>query len=237
MFGANINAKELHEGYTPLMIASSSEQSEMVDALLKNGADVNMKSNIGWTALMLAVDKGYVEIVNALLKNGANVNATENEGWTALMLIAYSDQISNSLKIVNTLLKNGANPNLQTFKKGYTALILAIVKGKKSIVESLLKFKACPNIKDYSHGTTAIFYALMIGDLDIIKLLYTHKAKLKIASNKGKTLLFLAAQEKNPEIFNFLMKNGANYKKEFTADGKYIASCPKPESEGLKDEE
>ena len=50
-------------------------RTEIVQALIDKGADVNAKDKKGATALMLASQKGYKEIVQLLITKGADVNA------------------------------------------------------------------------------------------------------------------------------------------------------------------
>ncbi len=85
-------------GYNALMFASREGHAEVVDILLRGGANVNDSSDVctairsppiavlivfvcclqrGRTALMLAAD-GNVTVVALLLKAGANVNAQNN---------------------------------------------------------------------------------------------------------------------------------------------------------------
>lgn len=59
------------EGYTPLMIAARNNKLELVNFLIKNGANVNAKSKDGNTALSLAVKKGHQRIIDVLKSNGA----------------------------------------------------------------------------------------------------------------------------------------------------------------------
>ncbi len=59
------------EGYTPLMKAARNNKLELVNFLIKNGANVNAKSMDGSTALSLAVEKGHNDIINVLKSNGA----------------------------------------------------------------------------------------------------------------------------------------------------------------------
>jgi ankyrin repeat protein len=65
---------------------------ELVDNLLKAGADVNAapSSHFGQTALQYAVESGHLELINILLKAGADVNAEPScsSGATALQLAA-----------------------------------------------------------------------------------------------------------------------------------------------------
>jgi len=60
-----------------------------VQALLKAGADVNMKNN-GISVLMFAVNTGNVELVKTLMTAGADVNYKNDAGIGPLFLAAYS---------------------------------------------------------------------------------------------------------------------------------------------------
>ena len=58
--------------------------TEIVEMLLKAGANVNVTNEYGDTALMLAVGGGHTEIVRMLIQRRADVNAKTNSGNTAL---------------------------------------------------------------------------------------------------------------------------------------------------------
>ncbi len=73
-------------GYTPLMYAVISGETELVKLLIENGADVNVKDFSGFTpvatvAYCLDDDPG-VEILNILIENGADINTKNNYGQT-----------------------------------------------------------------------------------------------------------------------------------------------------------
>lgn len=57
------------EGYTVLMFAAVSGQREIVDVLLANGADVNVKNKVGSSALKMA--SGYPNVSKQLKEAGA----------------------------------------------------------------------------------------------------------------------------------------------------------------------
>jgi ankyrin repeat protein len=59
------------------MFAAGRGHREVVELLLKNGANVNAKAADGWTALVRAADRGHRKVVEVLLKNGADVNAKD----------------------------------------------------------------------------------------------------------------------------------------------------------------
>ena len=82
--GCNINIKGCY-GWTPLMNATLCSSLEMVELLLQNGANPNIKNNEGVTALKSACEKGEnnLEKIKLLLKYGANPAIRNKYGNTA----------------------------------------------------------------------------------------------------------------------------------------------------------
>ena len=69
-----------------LLQASLYDCPEIIEELIKAGADVNVKiGNRGWTPLFYAVENGRVQAVKCLLKNGADINARDKKSITPLM--------------------------------------------------------------------------------------------------------------------------------------------------------
>lgn len=102
---------------TTLMEAVQWRSTEMVQAMLAKGADVNGKDDSGWTALMWAAMGGYTDMVKVLLANGANIDEQDPNGNTALMVAAMWGRTY----IVKVLLENGADVQLRDIE-GRTAL-------------------------------------------------------------------------------------------------------------------
>jgi ankyrin repeat protein len=82
------------KGQTPLSIATHQNYLEIVELLLRAGADVEGKwgdlGNDVLTPLMMATAQGLIRIVNLLVEYGADINATNEKGKTALIFAVKS---------------------------------------------------------------------------------------------------------------------------------------------------
>ena len=102
-----VNATCQHRGLrdcTLLMIATSYGHKQLVEMLLKRGAEADAQNSNGGTALMAAAQYGHEQVAEMLIQHGAEVNLQSSEGWTALASAAASGH----LPIVLRLLRAGA---------------------------------------------------------------------------------------------------------------------------------
>lgn len=124
--GGDVNSKVYGR---PLLFwaALKAQDSDIVGALIKAGADVNAKIRDGWTPLMWAAGNvGTAGIVSLLLEAGADANAaTEEDGTTALI---WAAQAGNA-EAVRALLSGGADPFYKD-KGGKTAYCWGLKMGK-----------------------------------------------------------------------------------------------------------
>lgn len=152
-------------GETPLTSAAKRGDAQVVEALIKAGADLQAG---GRAPLVWAAEEGNVETVACLLRNGAGKNQVHlNQalfsaavrgpvaavqlllerggdpsaragfaGYTPLMGAAYSEL--NSAEMVKLLLDKGADVKIQG-ANGETALSLAKKRGRTAVVELLEK--------------------------------------------------------------------------------------------------
>lgn len=91
--GASVNCKFKDDLYTPLHTACSSGTStgsmEVLNLLLKEGADSNSCNKWRETPLLIAANNGHRAAVEALLKHGANPSLCSEAGWSALTFAAH----------------------------------------------------------------------------------------------------------------------------------------------------
>ena len=76
---------------TPLMNAAYRGNTNIINMLLENGADINYTTDYGMTALMYAASFNQFEAAKVLLENNADTSVTDEYGRTALDLAKSED--------------------------------------------------------------------------------------------------------------------------------------------------
>jgi ankyrin repeat protein len=93
--GGDINAPATNgSGYNALTGAVAGGHTQMVEWLLKNGANANYRYGPGYSPLLTAAANGHVEIIKLLLAHGADLHATTNDGKSAPALAAERNHSS-----------------------------------------------------------------------------------------------------------------------------------------------
>ncbi|WP_416397514.1 ankyrin repeat domain-containing protein [Allohahella sp. A8] len=151
------------DGDAALEAAVSSNRPELVQMLLKRGADVNRFQNtlgIGspTTPLMKAVSTdNALELVSLLLEAGADPNTPDDGTAAPPLMIAISHKDAPAL--VRLLLANGAKVNGED-KSGQTALFRALfTPSAKELISLLIEADADVNKQD-SRGRTPLMRAM-----------------------------------------------------------------------------
>jgi len=150
---------------TPLYGASWSGHLEIVQWLLRRGADPNaLNYTDGWTALHEAAMYGFAEIAQTLLQYKADPNMQEIEGRIPLHLASKWGR-SNVTRI---LLEQGVDVNARS-KDGSTPLHLASRRREVEVARLLMERGADVDAKD-NEGMTP----LQVSDGAIARLLSDH---------------------------------------------------------------
>ncbi len=88
----DINAKEQWFGKTALMIAASHNYWEIVDKLLKEGANPEIQTSSGDTALLLAYNNKAYKSFEILIEKKQNLNLKNADGNSILHLVARDNK-------------------------------------------------------------------------------------------------------------------------------------------------
>jgi ankyrin repeat protein len=137
-----------------------------VQALLKQGVDVNGARADGATPLAWAVHRDDAQTAGILIDAGANVNVTNDLGVTPLMLAA----VNGNAAMVDRLLRAKADPKAAR-SSGETALVVAARTGRPDVVKLLLAAGAPADAKMGDRGQTPLMWAAAEGHAAVVKLL------------------------------------------------------------------
>lgn len=162
--GADVNARDSYDGYgsTPLMLASHSNNLEIVKYLVECGADV------------LAECKSYYFDTKSTALSIANYNEIKQYLEIKVQEAKLVDCASRGdISGVRECLANDINANAR--HKDATALMLACKNGYYEVALALIMAGADINAKDIK-GKSISQYAAEGGNAEIIKLLLSQGA-------------------------------------------------------------
>ncbi|XP_034531507.1 kinase D-interacting substrate of 220 kDa B [Notolabrus celidotus] len=191
-------------GQTPLMVASEQGSLEIVQELIRRGANVNLDDVDCWTALISAAKEGHIEVVRELLENNANLEHRDLGGWTALMWAAYKGRTD----VAQLLLDKGANPNI-TGQYSVYPIIWAAGRGHAEIVHLLLQHGAKVNCSD-KYGTTPLIWAARKGHFESVMHLLANGADVDQEGANSMTALIVGVKGGYTEVVKELLKRNPN---------------------------
>jgi len=148
------------------------DNDQLIQLLLKKGANPNSQDKDGNTALHRACDLGHTKIIELLLKNNADPNLRNNQGLIPLRLAVHLKDI-NTIKL---LLKDEweiAVDSPDSF--GDTALHFACFICHEKAARVLLRAGANVNAKN-NQGNTPLHFAILTCDKQLIELLLKNGA-------------------------------------------------------------
>lgn len=200
---------------------------DMVEHLLKNGADPNIQAKNdngykGTTPLQLACFMGNFKMVELLAANGADVTLRDDMGRTPLHYLSLieidgikdcitgqTESASQRAEILPLLMmsinikdNNGRTPLMNLVSNRWTCL-------SHTMTELYLKLGADTSEKD-NNGNTALMLSAKSNNITAAMLLMQHKDTIDLQNNDGDTALHLAVREENTEIAYALIDMGAD---------------------------
>ena len=227
--GGDINALDKTFQVSAMSWSALHGQTEVVQLLIENGAEVNIRSGDGTTPLHSAAFLGRTDVVKFLLDNGADVKARNNDGATPVDVLSVdwdTTAFIGGLVGVSTgkeeiaAMKRGRNEVAKLFgikgtldDAGTTPaqnLSTAAFIGNAAAMKQALAGGADPNTKDPQSGSTLLATAALMGHTEIVALLLEHGADINARSRDGGTALHAAAFLGRAEIVKLLLDKGAD---------------------------
>ncbi|CAH1397491.1 unnamed protein product [Nezara viridula] len=191
-----------------LNVAIKKNNINIVNSLLKNGANVNHLNMYRESPLMIATKNGNEAIVNLLLSKYVSVDVEDEFGNTALQ-IAISKM---SINVVKSFLNNGAMYKVNKLNLyNESALMIATKEGNEAIVNLLLSMNANVDVQDRD-GNTALDLAIMKKNINIAEALLNNGANVNAQGETGTTPLMAAASNGDEAMVNFLLFKKASLK-------------------------
>ena len=198
--GADVNVTDFD--YPLLSIAAMGSRVDLVEILIENGAKIDTVDYKGSTALHRASEHDSpdaAKTVEYLISKGAVVNTADMEGRTPL----HWAEIKETAEV---LLENGAKLDSMDLY-GETPLHNSAKAGKGRVTRLLVSRGADKNKKDHT-GRTPLHWAVESCS-PCAQYLIEVGANLNIKDDYEMTPLDLA--EKDSEIYQLLIKNGAKH--------------------------
>jgi len=162
--GANVNAKEVEFGMTPLHLAANEGHKDVVELLITAGADVHAKDGEGFTPMDHATIWDHKEIADLLVKHGGKSGAGDS--------IHVAAAVGN-IESVKQHLAAGVDAKSDN---GGTPLLYAAWIGHKEIVELLIAKGADVNAKSVL-GEAPLDRAIRFNRAGIADILRNHGGK------------------------------------------------------------
>lgn len=216
--GADAN-KRSQKGITALVHALEIQHSsEMLIALLNNGADPSQTSKFMWpeqslqlfgipgayfspesmewehTPLILAIKGGYPEIAELMIEKGVNVNAEKaNESEESPLILAINENRESShLNLITTLFNRGL-----TINSDIMAQSLVVHLSSNEVMAILIEHGADVNAKPTDQlNNTPLMIATKSWDTSKVQFLLGHGANLQQVSREFTPLQWVENQIK-----------------------------------------
>ncbi|ORX81654.1 ankyrin, partial [Anaeromyces robustus] len=116
--------------------AINKKNTNIINYLIDQGADINIKNTDGDTPLIIATKKNYMECCEKLISNDVDVHCKDISGNTPLMIAIKNENYGLTQLLIGNSCINDEN------KLGETPLYLSIIHNSIEIRNLLIKHGA-----------------------------------------------------------------------------------------------
>jgi ankyrin repeat protein len=224
--GADVNQLAV-DGTTALHWAVYRKDLALVEMLLEEGANPNLRNEYGATPMTVASEHGDYPIMKALVDAGGDIEAPNSEGQTLLMAVARTGNIDTA----GLLLDKGAAVNARESWGGQSALMWAAAQQQPAMIKLLLEHGADVDARGKDHdwprwvtseprnkpldpgGYTPLLYAAREGCEACVEALLDGDANINMPDLWGQTPLLMALLNLHYDTAGILIERGADIKR------------------------
>jgi ankyrin repeat protein len=192
--GVSVDMKT-KSGKSLLVYAVGYNWGDIVELLIRKGANTAIEDESGWTPLTMAGMDNQKHMVDAFIKAGVNIPYAQDVKKNLYYAVIFGDiekakdalskgadvngryklntpvltlaAYKNDVDMVTMLLEKGANPNILN-DKGICPLAAGLKKGMAAMGKLLIDHGADVNAKDDA-GWPLLYYAIKTGDAALVK--------------------------------------------------------------------
>lgn len=180
---ADINALVIKEGEgicCGVQLALFTHNSEMVQLLLDNDANINFEDDQKNNLLLHALQMGDIQSALLLVERGVNVKVVSSTKETPFKLISdlYSYKPDLCEKLLSALIHKSIDIN-QASSLGIRPIHCVAYIGSLPLTQELLKERVEVQAKN-DQGHTALEIAIKLGHVEVVKLLHEHSPETDI---------------------------------------------------------
>lgn len=206
--GVPLDAQERQTGRTALMLAANGGEAKAVEALVRAGANLNMKDRSGKTALFYVINPvllapsnsgEYVGVLRALIRAGADLSSCANNKSALICAIE-----ANKIEFVKILVEGGAFVNKKIDDFGLEQRRFGM------LVRPAAEHDPCENVP--------LVKAIKMGYAEIAAYLINMGAEIVIQDNNGfsRNVLRYALDARNNRVMAAII--GTNEGRKWAAD-------------------
>uniref|UniRef100_A0A8B9JUX8 non-specific serine/threonine protein kinase n=1 Tax=Astyanax mexicanus TaxID=7994 RepID=A0A8B9JUX8_ASTMX len=196
----DINQPNKH-GTPPLLIAAGCGNVQIIDVLMKKGAEIQALDKSGANAIYYASRHGHVETLKYLHEKKCPLDVQDKSGETALHVAARYGNVD----VVQYLCSIHANPDL-TDREQETPLHCAAWHGYSPVARALCEAGCDVNARN-REGESPLLTASARGFRDIVECLLEHGADMDSTDKDGHIALHLAVRRCQIEVVKCLLSH------------------------------
>ena len=193
-----------YKAYALIKAIAKKDYTE-VKKLINLGIDINKKDSLGRTALMYACSYDITKL-KLLTADGLDIS---DSAYNALI----KDIENKDIELVQLFIDNGIDVNIKD-NNGGSALMTAVIYGRKQIVKLLIESGAEINSAVSKFGLNALMYAINNIDVDpsIIELLIKNGADIYSKNSSGDSALTYVLRKGYLELAKLMISSGVDIK-------------------------